>query len=78
MMTPMERFDVRKQAKHCGWRAAPSDLDDARRAYIKAGAAFYAGADNQHDLFKVEQALYLELKRIFKSGGPEPHDKMAA
>jgi hypothetical protein len=77
MMTPMERFDVRKQAKHATWRGAPSELDDARRAYIGAGAAFYAGADNQHDLFKVELALYAQLKGMFKSSIP-PDDKTAA
>ena len=67
MMTPMERFDVRKQAKHATWRAAPSDLDDARRAYSGAVAAFYAGADNQHELFKLERTLYERLKFMFSS-----------
>ena len=77
-MTPMERFEVRKQAKHATWRAAASPLDDARRAYSGPVAAFYAGADNQHELFAAELALYVELKRIFKSDAGAPDGKAIA
>ena len=66
MMTPMERFAVRKQAKKATWRSAASPLDDARREVCRAYSAFYAGADNQHDVFKAELVLYDQLKLAVK------------
>ena len=65
-MTPMERFAVRPQAKKAKWRCAASPLDDARREVCRAYNAFYAGADNQHDVFKAELVLYDQLKLMVK------------
>ena len=61
-MTPLERFDVRPQAKKAKWRNVDNALDNARRAACQAYSAFYAGADNQHLVFKAELELYDQLK----------------
>jgi hypothetical protein len=63
-MTPAERFDARPQDHAALQRAAPSTLDDARRAAARVYAAYFAGANNQHELHKVECTLYTELIRI--------------
>jgi len=68
-MTPSERFDVRPQAKKAKWRNVDNVLDNARRAAVQAYSAFYAGADNQHEVFKAELELYDQLKHMYKNGG---------
>ena len=65
-MTPSERFDVRPQAKKAKWRNVDNVLDNARRAAVQAYSAFYAGADNQHEVFKAELALYDQLMLMVK------------
>ena len=65
-MTPMERFAIRPQAKKAKWRNVDNVLDNARRAAVQAYSAFYAGADNQHEVFKAELALYDQLKLMVK------------
>ncbi len=64
MISPAERFELRPGAKRARLRAAASSFDDARRQAAACYAAFYAGADNQVDLFKAEIALYDELKKL--------------
>ena len=66
-MNAGERFDIRPQAKKATWRSAASLLDDARREVCRAYSAFYAGADNQHDVFKAELVLYDQLKLVVKT-----------
>ena len=65
-MTPMERFAIRPQAKKAKWRNVDNVLDNARRAAVQAYSAFYAGADNQHLVFKAELELYDQLKLMVK------------
>ena len=65
-MTPMERFAIRPQAKKAKWRNVDNVLDNARRAAVQAYSAFYAGADNQHEVFKAELALYDQLMLMVK------------
>ena len=66
-MTPMERFAIRPQAKKAKWRNVDNVLDNARRAAVQAYSAFYAGADNQHEVFKAELALYDQLRLMVKN-----------
>ena len=66
-MTPSERFEIRPQAKKAKWRNVDNVLDNARREAVRAYSAFYAGADNQHIVFKAELELYDQLKLMVKT-----------